>query len=255
MQYSVQYACISHIGRVRKVNQDNFICDGRYQELQAAPELLAGRKYGDDRPVFGIFDGMGGEECGETAAFLAARNAADLSMGEDPAWDLQEFCLRTNQDICAYAAVHGIGSMGTTAAMLAFGENEITLCNIGDSKIFRLSRGLLTQISRDHVEENGFGSKPPLTQNLGIPEEELLIEPYLARGTLKAGDLYLISSDGLTDLVSPEEITEILLSGTVELQAEQLLRRALENGGRDNVTIILCKIQRQFGWPFRKKYR
>ena len=72
--------------------------------------------------------------------------------------------------------------MGTTAAILAFTGNGVTLCNIGDSKIFRFCDGELEQISKDHVTVAAYGVKPPLSQNLGISPTELIIDPYLAQG-------------------------------------------------------------------------
>ena len=104
----------------------------------------------------------------------------------------------------------------------------------------------------DHVAVAAFGAKPPLSQNLGIPPNELLIDPYLARGPYNDGDTYLISSDGLTDMVSVDEITEVLVSAPIEASITQLLEKALANGGKDNTTIILCKIERQFGWLFNR---
>ena len=143
--------------------------------------------------------------------------------------------------------------MGTTAAMLVFAEKEVVLCNIGDSKIFRLCDGTLEQISKDHVAVSAFGVKPPLSQNLGIPPNELVIDPYLARGPYNDGDIYLICSDGLTDMVSVDEITEVLVSKPIEEAITLLLDKALANGGKDNTTIILCKIERQSGWFFKRK--
>lgn len=105
----------------------------------------------------------------------------------------------------------------------------------------------------DHVAVAAFGVKPPLSQNLGIPPNELVIDPYLARGPYNDGDIYLICSDGLTDMVSVDEITEVLVSTPIEEAITQLLEKALANGGKDNTTIILCKIERQAGWFFNRK--
>ena len=105
----------------------------------------------------------------------------------------------------------------------------------------------------DHVTFAAFGVKPPLSQNLGIPSNELVIDPYFARGSYNDGDVYLICSDGLTDMVSTDEITEVLVVKPVEEAITQLLKKALANGGKDNTTIILCKIERQSGWLFNWK--
>lgn len=254
MHYKIHYSCLSHIGNVRSMNQDNFICDGHYMESDGTTIALpiCGTKTSKETSVFGIFDGMGGEECGEIASYIAAKNAAVFKIGKNALVDLSQFCYKANNDICDYATLHEVSSMGTTAAMLAFTNKYVALCNIGDSKIFRLSNGILEQISKDHVAISAFGVKPPLSQNLGIPPNELVIDPYLARGPYNDGDVYLICSDGLTDMVSVDEITEVLASKPIEDAITQLLDKALENGGKDNTTIILCKIERQSGWFFKR---
>lgn len=255
MRYKIYYSCLSHIGNIRSMNQDNFICDGRYMDMDDTniEFPLCGSKSSDDMSIFGIFDGMGGEECGEIASYIASKNASDIIIGKDPTADLTQFCDKANHDICNYAALNEVSAMGTTAAMLAFTDKEIALCNIGDSKIFRLYDGSLEQISKDHVAVSAFGVKPPLSQNLGIPPNELVIDPYLARGAYNDGDVYLICSDGLTDMVSTEEITQVLISEPIGEAITLLLDKALANGGKDNTTIILIKIERQSGRFFKRK--
>lgn len=255
MHYKIHYSCLSHIGNVRSINQDNFICDGRYMGIDDTPiEFpLCGTKTSKDISAFGIFDGMGGEECGEIASYIASKTASTIEIGKEVTADLSRFCHKANAEICDYATLHEVSAMGTTAAMLVFAEKEVVLCNIGDSKIFRLCDGSLEQISKDHVAVSAFGVKPPLSQNLGIPPNELVIDPYLARGAYNDGDVYLICSDGLTDMVSVAEITEMLISKPIEEAITLLLDKALANGGKDNTTIILCKIERQSGCFFKRK--
>lgn len=255
MHYDIHFACISHIGNIRSINQDNFICDGRYMEVndENMEFPLCGTKVSKNVSVFGIFDGMGGEECGEIASYIASKTASTIEIGKEATADLSQLCQKANAEICDYATLHEVSAMGTTAAMLVFAEKEVVLCNIGDSKIFRLCDDTLEQISKDHVVVSAFGVKPPLSQNLGIPPNELVIDPYLARGAYNDGDVYLICSDGLTDMVSVAEITEVLISKPIEEAITLLLDKALANGGKDNTTIILCKIERQSGWFFKRK--
>lgn len=247
MNYRIHYSCVSHIGKCRSTNQDNFICGGRFLEegKEPLPFPLNGCQSCGGSAVAGVFDGMGGEECGETAAWIAARCAAGISAEKDSLKELEDFCREANGQICDWAEKHGIQSMGTTAAILVFGKREIGLCNIGDSKIFRFTQNRLEQISVDHYAVGVYGRKPPLSQNLGIPEKELLIDPYLAVGTYSGGDVYLLCSDGLTDMVEREEIARTLMDVPFEEAAERLLHRALENGGRDNITILLCRVERE----------
>lgn len=247
MHYIILYSCVSHIGKARSINQDNFICDNRYMEAheENIGFPLSGITSPKKNSLFGIFDGMGGEECGEIASYIAAKKASALEIGRDAVTDLLQFCQKANTDICDYANENEVSAMGTTAAMLAFTNDGITLCNIGDSKIFRFSDDALEQISKDHVTVSAFGMKPPLSQNLGIPPTELVIDPYFAQGTYNDKDVYLICSDGLTDMVTEEEITRILSETTFDEVVGKLLNTSLQNGGKDNISIILCKIERR----------
>lgn len=247
MRYNIAYSCISHIGRIRKMNQDNFICNGRY--LSDGKEdirfPLNGKVPCAASVLFGVFDGMGGEECGEIASFLAAKKAAELKITKNGVSDMSMYCVDANAAICDYTVRNNLTSMGTTAAMLLFNKKDIILCNIGDSKIIRFSEGEALQISKDHVAAPVFGGKPPLSQNLGIPENEMTIEPYISKGTYKNGDRYLICSDGLTDMVSPDEIQRIIESNNISIASKILIKTALENGGKDNITIMLFEIEKK----------
>ena len=246
MGYTVRYSCISHIGRVRKMNQDNFICNGIY--IDQSRELgfpLNGQVSASPFALFGVFDGMGGEECGEVASYIAARESAAIKEADDPVNVLNDYCMLANRRICEFASNNGISSTGTTAAMLLFDKKRITLCNIGDSRIFRFFNGEIEQISVDHVSVAAYGTKAPLLQNLGIPEDEMLIEPYYAQGKPIAGSRFLICSDGLTDMVSVEEIREIVNSHSVEDALPVLVNTALTNGGRDNTTVILLEVEKR----------
>lgn len=257
MNYYINFSCISDKGHCRSINQDNYICDGQYMNFENSSmnNCLNGHVSTKFLHFFGIFDGMGGEECGEIASLIAAKNASDVIFGKDVMQDVLKYCQKTNDDICRYAQEHSVSSMGTTAAILVFKGNEIVLCNIGDSKIFRFSDGILEQISKDHVTISAYGTKPPLSQNLGIPTTELIIEPYIAKGQCNYGDVYLICSDGLTDMVECSEIKRILKNTKFDEIAESLLAKALANGGRDNISIIVCRIEHKSKSIIKKIFR
>lgn len=251
MKYKIYYSCYSHVGKYRNLNQDNFLCDGKIMDSHDG-EIefpLNGNADADQPCVFAVFDGMGGEECGEKASLIAAQCAQKLTIGAQPIDDLLRYCWEANEEICKYADENQVGTMGTTAVILAFAEKEIGLFNIGDSKAFRFDGEKLEQITVDHYENCGsmsFGKKPPLSQNLGIPISEMVLEPYLAKGYYKEGDIYLLCSDGLTDMVGNEEIKRILKEASgIEMAAKQLMFSALEYGGRDNITIIICRVIRK----------
>jgi len=104
------------------------------------------------------------------------------------------------------------------------------------------------QVSKDDTERlvHPGRSKPALTQCLGIEEDQMEIEPHIAKGKLEPGDRYLLCSDGLTDMLSNLEVSQLLLSGEDPRDcADKLIAAALERGGRDNVTVIVCEIDKR----------
>lgn len=244
MNYLIRYSYFTHIGKVRKTNQDNFLINGEILSPDKPNEHSSSGVLDTEHwPLVGVFDGMGGEERGETASLIAAETAKEFRIGDNAVVSLLSLCQKANRKICAFAQENGIRAMGTTAAMLAFGAKSVTLCNIGDSKVFLFADGELEQISEDHYAIGIPGAKPPLSQNLGIPEKEMMIEPYEAVGEYHDTDLYLICSDGLTDMVKTERITEILKHAPFEKIVDQLMEEAMKQGGEDNTTIIVCRVE------------
>lgn len=151
-----------------------------------------------------------------------------------------------NARICSYGENNSAKGMGTTVVMLAFGKKGVYLSNVGDSKAFLHNSTGLSQISCDHVVNLSGRSKPPLSQCLGISPDEFVIKPHLAMSEYSALNRYLICSDGLTDMVSPEEIEAIMSEKKpVQETAEALMKTALFNGGTDNITIILCELSKK----------
>lgn len=151
-----------------------------------------------------------------------------------------------NDAVCAGCEALPYGRMGTTVAALLFTAEEVYACNLGDSRIYRLRGRVLTQMSVDDSEPVPEGTghgKPPLTQYLGVFPDELTLVPHLVKSALKPGDFYLLCSDGLTDLLPNVMIADCIRQHTSVRQiTDHLLRAALQNGGRDNVSVIGIKI-------------
>ncbi len=256
MEHQISYSCISHAGKCRTQNQDNYICaDGwRGHEEASSVSIKEGMlKVSKTNVLFGVFDGLGGEECGETASLLAAQEAGKTVIEDNPEETLRGMCSMMNEKICRYAAEHGISSMGTTAAMLCFSDSGAALCSIGDSRIYRYRSGELVQLSVDHTGIAAYGVKPPLYQYLGIPPNEMIIDPYTTVTQYEDRDIYLICSDGLTDMLGDEQLRSIFVQESSEKDrgagsivkgaAGRMLSQALDQGGRDNITIILCEVR------------
>ena len=261
MAYQIEYAYTCHIGKIRNNNEDNFWCCGDSLEAQnqGMSHIRSGYMKQSEYPLLAVFDGMGGESCGEMAAFLAAEacgehfKTAKDGIRNDPEEFLNEICESMNQAICDYGRTNKINSMGTTAALLAFAEDAVYSCNLGDSRIYKSDREKFYQISQDHVLGRSLFGKAPLTQYLGMEEENLQLEPSISRQEIKIGDRFLLCSDGIADMLSDGEIADILsrdipVAKTVEI----LVDRALKKGGRDNITVVLCEIMEQPRNMFRR---
>ena len=165
------------------------------------------------------------------------------SLKKEPVAFLTGACENMNEAVCRYSRENCINSMGTTMALLSFSEKAIYACNLGDSRIYRHFQGKLRQISTDHVIGGKMLGKAPLTQYLGFQEENMALEPSIVEIGYQTGSSYLICSDGVTDMLSDEEIREILgKNSTAEEKVEELLEMALAKGGRDNVTMVLAQI-------------
>ena len=253
MEYQIECAYTCHTGNVRANNEDNFWCFGESLPVnnEGTEGILAKIISGSRVPVMAVFDGMGSESCGEVAAFLASEefgrfyNANKRMLRDMPEDFIDGACRRMNQAVCQYSVDNHIQSMGSTLAMILFTPESMFACNLGDSRIYLLDSGRMRQISTDHVLDGRMIGKAPLTQYLGLPEELQMLEPSVAEIEHKEGYRYLLCSDGVTDMLSDREIEEILAQDAGLSQiVSMLLDRALQKGGRDNVTIVLCEVQK-----------
>lgn len=252
MRFSFDAACGCDMGKVRKNNEDNFFFDGKCLELdnQGLRNTACFSDALKNGLCLAVFDGMGGENFGEVASFTAARTIQSITRSLSDYFIserkyLQKLTMQLNHAIVEKKKELCTERCGSTMVALYFSSGYVYTCNIGDSRAYRLRDGEFLQLSVDHVEKRPEGThrKAPLTQHLGIDPEDMQIEPYIAKGKIAKGDIYLLCSDGLTDMLTNFEISDILM--TCEEQTEcvhKLVQSALEHGGRDNITVIVCKI-------------
>lgn len=253
MAFIIDAACGCHVGKVRSNNEDNFFFNGKCLEAEnkGLKHPVSMTKSLRHELCIAIFDGMGGENYGEQASFTAAdclqkttRKLKDYFIPERKF--LYDTCLKINDAVVAKAKALLTEHMGSTMVALYFSHNYVYVCNLGDSRAYRLRNGEFLQLSEDHVEKREgqkTTKKMPLTQHLGIDQETFLIEPYIAKDKITHGDQYLLCSDGLTDMLTNLEIDEIMKkSVSVEACVQQLIDAALEKGGKDNITAIVCRV-------------
>ena len=252
----IRFAASTHRGKIRKVNQDNVVIG---ENIILKDSFGAGKMCSEDfqnehASIFGIFDGIGGLENGEIASYIAAEmvGKSNKSLWENEGKFLNQICKKANDNICLEIE-RTKDRMGTTVAILLVKNRRIWTCNIGDSPIYRYRAGKLEALYEEHSErklrielsgeESVKGKKFPLTQYLGIPNDVLELSPFITNEEIKCGDIFLLCSDGLTDMVFIDEIEEVLAK---ELDLKEkvywLEEHALANGGKDNISIIIVKI-------------
>ena len=251
-----EMACISDTGMIREHNEDNFCFYGSYmpREHQSSEKVKIYEGTAKSHPAVAVFDGMGGEHLGELASYTAAAGFFQYVKERDQTLDysrkeLGEQLKCLNDRVVEAGKKAGVNCMGTTVSVLALDEERFWIANLGDSPVYLVRNHGIRLISKKHTNEELLkkrgikNQKRGLTQFLGIAKEEFAVEPYVYEETLEKGDLFLVCSDGLTDMVSQREIMCTLLRN-VPLQdsVSQLKDMAVQNGGRDNITIILCRI-------------
>lgn len=259
LRSALEIATATHAGMVRSHNEDSIAADA---EIGLA--VLA--------------DGMGGYNAGEVASgiavelirtemkkALAGKKPGELN-GQSAERLIVEQASRANAAI--YQAAQSqpqYSGMGTTLVVALWHDNQVSVGHVGDSRLYRLRQGVLEQITRDHSllqEQIDSGmitkeqarysqNKNLVTRAVGIdPEVETEIHTY----PVQPGDVYLMCSDGLSDMVTDEDIqlTLAALAANLPLAAQQLVQQANDNGGRDNISVILVRILK--GFPARTSW-
>lgn len=265
---AIEMATCSDSGKVRTNNEDSIL---------ANPQL----------GLAVLADGMGGYNAGEVASSMATAvlgSELEQTFGQHPPCAAAEEEIRqvcntlVDTIIKANAAIHQAATsnakyagMGTTLVTVQFFDNHMAVAHVGDSRLYRLRDHVLSQVTRDHSllqeqidsglitrEQARFSqNKNLVTRALGA---DMGVEVETATYSVAPGDVYLLCSDGLNDMVEDEEIALTLssLSANLPLCAQQLVDMANDNGGRDNVSVILAKINTAFtsadkavGWKSR----
>jgi serine/threonine protein phosphatase PrpC len=243
----------SNVGRVRKNNQDAV---GAWVQQAAGQPPLA---------VLVVADGMGGHEAGEIASRLAVEKLLEtltpavgggLQLGEELDAMLANAITQASTAIVNFTVSNKIepGNMGTTLECAVLIGSEGRIAHVGDSRIYQLTASGLTKVTEDHsavAELVSVGVLKPedvythprrniLTRSVGGPWP---LEVDMVPVSLRAGDRLMMCSDGLWGLVRDDDLERILLKADPpERLVQELIEAALEAGGDDNVTVILCDV-------------
>ena len=225
----------THVGKVRRNNEDSLIVI--------------------DPETFVVADGMGGAQAGEVASSMLVETVKNFLTNSPAPWDettLIQAIARANVDIWNLSRQNeDYRGMGTTATILYLNGNRACFAHVGDSRLYLLRNGVLNQITEDHsyvetlvrrgeiTEEQArvHPMKNVLTQAVGAMPE---VQIDTANFSAQLDDVFLLCTDGLTNMVDDETIARILQ--TSPNPANALIDAALENGGKDNVSVIVVGI-------------
>lgn len=224
----------------------------------------------DAAGLYLVADGMGGHAHGEVASALAVDTIVELYRVDEPSGDgrspmerLVDAIKDANRRVHSEAAtnvpsaaegdtlVTGAG-MGTTVAALAIVGQSAIIAHVGDSRVYRFRDGRLTVLTQDHslaamaaaqfgvAPEPARGLKHLLARAVGLDPD---VEVDVREEACDPGDLFLLCSDGLTNMVSDDRISELFAAGaSLSVTCQALVAEANRNGGRDNISCVLVRI-------------
>jgi protein phosphatase len=235
MSLTLRYAARSDRGLIREGNEDS---------VYAGPRLLA------------VADGMGGMAAGEVASNIVVGALAPLDedvSSNDLVDALRGAISQANQQLRdAVESNPALEGMGTTLTAMMFSGNRLALVHVGDSRAYVMREGELTQITRDDTYVQMLVDEGRITADEATthPQRSLLtraldgrdVDPDFSVREARPGDRYLLCSDGLSGVVSPETIAEALLIPDAREASDRLIALALRGGGPDNITCIVADI-------------
>ena len=223
----------THVGMVRDVNEDNHFV-------------------GPDRGIWLVADGMGGHKNGRLASATVVRAVESVGLAASPPDLLARFkdrIHRANAELLRLAEGDGDAVIGATvAALLVFGGHFACVWS-GDSRVYLVRAGAISQLSKDHTEvqelidrgairpseAKSWPRRNVVTRAVGVFDDPAL---DVVHGDLRAGDTFVLCSDGLTGHVDDEEILFNVAQFAPQEACEALIRLTLERGAADNVTVI-----------------
>ena len=265
MSLRVKFSCRSVIGNVRTNNEDNLFCNGIIMTVSERERPFFMNGQAGTPCIFAVCDGMGGEDCGELASLTAVETLQEhsrkilrnLAKADE---NITAYVVEANKKLLDIMRTQRI-RMGTTLVLALVEEESFTIYNLGDSRGFRIEDGRLLRVTDDHTvaeDKMRMGLITPaqaeksserhiLTRCLGVYEDEFTLAPDSSRkfdtDTNTGG---LLCSDGLTDMLTFPEISRIMKANPEPSEAvNNLVKAALERGGRDNITCIVFKIEKE----------
>jgi len=229
-------AVVTDTGRRRRRNEDSYVCEP---------------------PLFAVADGMGGAQAGEVASRLAAAVLEEANGDELREERIVELIQEANRRVFQRSSEDPTASgMGTTMTVAVTGpDGTVSIGHVGDSRAYRIREGALEQLTKDHSlvgelmrsgrlspeEAESHPQRSVITRAVGT-EPDVDVDTFSV--DTEAGDVFLLCSDGLTDMVSDDTIQTVIAAGEGDLEnaARKLVETANSSGGEDNITVVVFEI-------------
>jgi len=241
----IAVTALSHAGLVRDHNEDSLVV-GPWTLSATETETPQTLVFPLGTPlVVAVADGLGGHPGGELASALIVRQLAQVGPLLDREETIREALGACNRAVYAAAARDPeLTTMGTTVAGLVITPNRATTFNVGDSRVYVVVAHQLRQVSVDDSPPLTVGQRSTaiVTQTLGGHAEFTAVDPHVASAPLSEDARYLVCTDGLTDLVPPEMLGDILTEHEDGRAAFELWKAAMAAGGTDNVTLAVVRL-------------
>lgn len=244
----VRYTVKSDIGKKRSVNEDRATVISRSN---------------NDVHLAIVADGMGGHNAGDVAStlaveglrsrFIEASNSEFMTMSDSTEW-LLDTVTQLNKLIYEYSLENeNCNGMGTTLIAAIIAGNQASICHVGDSRAYSVNENEIKQITRDHsyvnilvdngeISEDEAENHPKKNYIIKSLGTEATIEPDFYQLQIEEGSYFLICSDGLSNKVDQQQIHTIVTSSQpIEEKGQALVQLANENGGEDNITVIIAQ--------------
>lgn len=242
----VKTGSYSHIGQVRTRNEDS---------------LIVGRGYAV------VADGMGGHSKGDVASLMAVsamKKKIEELKNKDNKKILLEAIKSANEEIYDYAIKNNCaGDMGTTVVACLWNEETVTIANVGDSRCYTINDNKIEKITKDHSliqklidsgeiteeEAQQRDDKNVILRAVGCDRE---VKADIFSRKMKINDVYILCSDGMSNLVAEDELLDGLNTDDLQKGVEKLVALANSRGGSDNITIAAIKFTEDTNWEEQK---
>lgn len=258
MKYVLNFSACTDTGKKYKHNEDFYVLPVPDEKYKITMEKI--RNKGS---LFVLCDGMGGAKSGEVASQMTAawtiKDFYSDNFKKTVLEKLKTIISNVNSKIYSLSSDHEeYKGMGTTIALCHIEDSFYSVCSLGDSRVYLLRNKKLIQLTQDHSEvwnlyKSGALTKEELRHH---PRNNVLLSAVGAKekldeneicsvsGRLEKNDIFMLCSDGLSDMVCEDDIKKIILTfSSLEKKCEKLVVQANKNGGKDNITVVLIKVE------------